>query len=443
MHGRLSISPVGKCQLELMGEFGSLVDRLDEDNKDLSTIHGLVAGGPVTLYDCFWRNGNIGFGTVSRASLHVHEVFRGANLPPEAELRLAKLEAVVDGLDDWLQITGIEAGFELDEAHKVRSAHIRYTPQPKIEWTVPGLHVSIDFAWTAPGGGSLTEAKITHQAGLVVTPEAPLPLEELRQQLYRVVNFFSFATDQTLSVDSLTAFSPQATVQTPKGDEMLAMPVFYESTTAPSQANVRRDTWLFSFKDVSDRMQRMLTRWLAHHEEVAPAFNLFFAVRSGRHTYLESAFLSIAQSLETLHDRTSGRTQMPPAEFEALQQRILQSCPDADRDWLKEELRYANKPTLRSRLRSMLEPFESVFGPTKARNELVTQVVNTRNYYTHYDPALAELAARGAALLPLKEKLLALFQLQLLTMLEIDPEQIQRLIKSNRRLRYRLGLDSR
>jgi hypothetical protein len=43
----------------------------------------------------------------------------------------------------------------------------------------------------------------------------------------------------------------------------------------------------------------------------------------------------------------------------------------------------------------------------------------------------------------LKEKLLALFQLQLLDMLEIDREQIQRLIKSNRRLRYRLGLDPR
>jgi hypothetical protein len=379
MHGRLNISEVGKCKLELMGEFGSLVDKIEEDDKDLSTIHGLVEGGPVTLYDCFWQNGNTGFGTVSRATVHVHEVFRGANLPPETDLRLAKLEATIGGLDDWLQITGIEAGFELDEARKVRSAHISYRPQPPIELNLPGLHVTIDFTWSAPGGGSLTEAKITHQARLVVAPEAAMPLEELRQQLYRVVNFFSFATDQTLSVDALRAFSPEAMIETPKGEAMLPLPVFYESSMPPGQVNVQRNTWLFPYKDVSDRLEQLLARWLAHHEDVAPAFNLFFAVRSGRHTYLESAFLSIAQSLETLHDRTSDRTQLPPAEFEALQSRILESCPESDREWLKEKLRYANKPTLRSRLRSMLEPFESVFGPTKVRNELVTKMVNTRN----------------------------------------------------------------
>lgn len=47
--GRLRISEVSKCQPELLGAFGSLVDELNGDDEVLWTIHGLVEGGAVTL----------------------------------------------------------------------------------------------------------------------------------------------------------------------------------------------------------------------------------------------------------------------------------------------------------------------------------------------------------------------------------------------------------
>lgn len=440
--GRLSISEVGKCSLELMGAFGGEAAQFRDEPKDLSTIHGIVQGGPVTLYDCFYLTNNFAFaGAVAVSKLHVATVFRGENLPPENELRFTKLEAAVTGLDDWLQVTGIEAGFEFDTAHKVQSAFIRYVPPPKIELTLPGMRVSFEFAWTAPGGKVKNEAKITHQARLVVVPDAETNFEDLRQQLGRLVNFLSFAVDQTLDVDALFASSPSAMMDVGDGEKPISMPVFYESSTRTRPVNVERYSMLFSYPEVANELQRMLTDWLAHHEALSPAFNLYFAVRAGRHAFLESAFLSIAQGLETLHDRTSSESVEPPEAFAKRVAAIMDTCPEPHREWLEEQLAYANKLSLRKRMQRMLKPFASHFGSADARKDFVSKMVDTRNYLTHYDPALATRAARRDELRPLVSKLEALFQLHLSLLVGIDATRIEKMIASNRKLRWRLGLD--
>ena len=67
-------------------------------------------------------------------------------------------------------------------------------------------------------------------------------------------------------------------------------------------------------------------------------------------------------------------------------------------------------------------------------------MVDTRNYLTHYDPALAARAAKHGDLLPLVSKLEALFQLHLPLLVGIDQSRIDALVASNRKLRWRLGM---
>jgi len=439
--GRLRISEVGKCSLELLDLFGGETAIFRDTPHDLTTIHGIVQGGTVTLYDCFYLNRNYGFGTAAVSKLHVGNVFRGAHLPPEDHVRVVRLEAVIAGLDEWLQISGIESGYELDTEHKVKSAFIRYVPPPNIELALPGLQVTFEFAWTAPGGNAQTEAKITHQARLNVIAAIESSFDDISQQLARLVNFLSFAADQTLTIDALYAYSTLATVGTGQERKPIRLQVFYESSTPQRTVTAKRDTMLFTYPDVTDRLERMLTIWMTHHEALSPAFNLYFAVQAGRHTFLESAFLSIAQGLETLHDRTSDEAVEPASVFGAKVKRILATCPEADRGWLTEQLAYANKPSLRARLRCMLKPFASRFGNAKVRKALIDKVVDTQNYLTHYDPDLATRSAQGRELLPLTFKLQALFQLHLLLLVEIDSPRIDSLIASNRKLRYQMGLD--
>lgn len=440
--GRLLVSDIGECSLELMGALGGKEEYFHSESRDLSTIHGAVQCGAVTLYGSFYLNENFAFGGgVAVSRLYVATVFRGATLPPEGELRFSRLEGVIFGLDDWLQITGIDSGFEIDASNKVQSAFIRYIPPPRIELFLPGFRVSFEFFWTAPGGRVKREAKITQEARLVIVPETLATFEDLRQQLGRLVNFLSFATDQTLDVDALYAYSPSATLGAPDGEKPISMQVYYESGARARRAEVDRHSMLFSYPDVSDRLQVLLADWLANYEALSPAFNLYFAVRAGRHAFLESHFLSIAQGLETLHDRTGNETVESPEEFAKRVSAILATCPLLHREWLNEQLAYANKLTLRKRMQRLLSPFSNHFGSAQERKRLIDKMVDTRNYLTHYDPALAARAAHGSNLLPLISKLEALFQLHLLRLTGIEQARIDALVTSNRKLRWRLGME--
>ncbi|MBZ0157931.1 MAG: hypothetical protein K8I29_17170 [Alphaproteobacteria bacterium] len=82
----------------------------------------------------------------------------------------------------------------------------------------------------------------------------------------------------------------------------------------------------------------------------------------------------------------------------------------------------------------MLEPFESLYGDSKARKHFIGKVIDTRNYLTHYDPKLAQQAANGEALWKLCMKLEALFQLHFLRLIGLDAEFIKKLANENHAL---------
>ena len=198
---------------------------------------------------------------------------------------------------------------------------------------------------------------------------------------------------------------------------------------------------LFLYRDVVNEFEEILHRWLKNYETSEPAFNLYFASKSGAHKYLDGNFLSLVQGIETLHRRNSQETPMPEEEFSNLVDTILKNVPNDKKELIKEKLKYANELSLRKRLRKMIEPFRNFFGSSNGRQSFISKVASTRNYLTHYDSKLASEAASGKDLLMLYMKLEALFQLHFLRLIGIKDESISAIVEANRALRYKLGFE--
>ena len=106
---------------------------------------------------------------------------------------------------------------------------------------------------------------------------------------------------------------------------------------------------------------------------------------------------------------------------------------------MAQRLRYANELSLRARLKKLLQPFHQWFGTKKERELLVSRVVDTRNYLTHYDDAATKERADGTQeLYEVYQKLQALFQLQILRHLGFGEESINRMVETNSALREKL-----
>lgn len=392
-------------------------------------IVGIIDSDRITLDECFPKKRNTYLGGVSTATIHAKRAFIGVNYGEGKEVTFSKLTFSVDGLDEWLAISGIK----VEDNWEDRSGSIHHNLPKDIAFNLPnGMELKFTFQHNSslPSIPIVTEAKITQKAYISLISKELRPIDDFLDLVFKLQHFLCFAIDKPVSIDSITGFSNEITREIePK--EKYEIPIKVYDPRRPyseTRPEIYSFHMIFIYEDVADQFEKILTKWLENYEISEPAFNLYFASMSGGHK-LESKFLSLAQGIETLHSRTSQEVQMPKKEFSNLKDEILKAISDDDQKrWIEEKLRYANELSLRKRLKQMLEPFKDLFENSKSRNAFIGKVVDTRNYFTHYDSSLESKAAGGTDLRNLSMKLKALFQLHFLRLIEIDANTIKSIV---------------
>jgi hypothetical protein len=139
---------------------------------------------------------------------------------------------------------------------------------------------------------------------------------------------------------------------------------------------------LFGYDLIAPSSQATMQAWMDLAETIGPSMNLFLSARAGEFSYLNFRFLSMAQAVETFHNRT---------------------CPEQG-DWVK----------LKERLAQLFSAFAKHFGDDATREALIDKIVVTRDYFTHYNPDKEDAAADGEDLWTIYCKLEVLLQLHLL-----------------------------
>jgi hypothetical protein len=129
---------------------------------------------------------------------------------------------------------------------------------------------------------------------------------------------------------------------------------------------------------------------------------------------------------------------MDEAVFKALTENLINQCPEENKEWLSGRLQHGNEPNLRRRIKNIIEPFKTFIGTSQKRDKLITTIVETRNYLTHYDQSLESKAASGRDLWLLCLKMEAIFQLHLLQVLGFTQEEVQSVFDHSDELQKKL-----
>jgi hypothetical protein len=436
--GTLKLSESGEAELEILGVFGGQATAINNEPK-IKRINGLIEDGKlVTLDKCFYRKRSISFGGISKSIIYVHFVFVGVQYEDGEEIKFSRFRFSVEGLDEWLSISGIK----VEHDWETRGASIIFLPPKQISIKLTeDIDLSFEFEGTFPLISNITEAKVSQKAYMTLTSKKLLPLNAFIHLAFKLNNFLSFAIDQTVSIDFITAFSYELK-QKIKDNKEYEVPVVMYYPSLPFSESVPKVDWhrmLFRYGDIADKIQEILVKWLDAYERIEPAFNLYFASKSGAHKYVDGKFLSLAQGIETFHRRTSDETVMPPTEFNDIVQALSTACPEDKREWLEGRLKYSNELTLRIRLEQMSGPFGSLLGSPGERKALINKIVNTRNFLTHYDKNLKSKAASGSQLLGLCMKMECLFQLHFLKEIGFPEQNIKMIVQNNYPLRQKIG----
>jgi hypothetical protein len=378
----------------------------------------------VTLDDCFYKRIGGGIG-ISKSLIHVGRVFIGVKYD-EGEIPLFNsLTCSVEGIDEWVGISGIE----FDLQHEERATTISYQRPAEVELNLGnGMQLLITFS-LGTRLSRIKEARISQKTYFTLISQEARELDNFTSVVRKITNFLCFAMDQTVSLDSMSATSDNLRQDIGEGKTgTIPIDIYYPSWPYSKDEPDTNESKLFEFKEIQNDAGRIISNWIEAYEQIAPTFNLYFLAKMGMQTYLEARFLALAQGLEAYHRRTSDEKRIDEAEFDELVENLVNQCPEEHREWLSRELKYGNEVNLRKRLRGIINSFKEVIGNRAKRENLINRIVNTRNYLTHYDLSLESKAAKDEELWPLCLKMELLFQLHFLQLIGFSHEQIDSLL---------------
>ena len=435
--GVLTIKNGGDIELEIIGLFRDDIDSLNRDD-DLSRIIGHIEDdGLVTLDDCFYTTKNISFGGISKSKVCANKVFSGVAYDEKEEITFNSLSFSVDCFDDWVRISGIIVDNDWDN----RTASISYSPPENIQIPLNnGMVLEICFSYTLPGFPNITEAKITQRAYLKIKSPSLIPLNKFIEVVYKLVNLMCFAIDDIVTLKNVVASSSEIQREYSNGTKHLVpIKIYYPSL--PFSKKIAKKTWhqmLFNFHTIKTNIQDVINNWLDAYEVIDPALNLYFSVKTGAQKYVDGKFLALAQGLETYHRRTSNDTIMPPSQFDDLVSTLVDGCPKNHIDWLQGRLRHGNEINLGQRIKKTIEPFKDFLGNSNERRKLIRQIVDTRNYLTHYSEDLKDSALTGSELWILCQKMEVIFQLHFLRVIGFNANEIKDVIENSLPMKNKL-----
>ena len=130
---------------------------------------------------------------------------------------------------------------------------------------------------------------------------------------------------------------------------------------------------------------------------------------------------------------------MDEALFNQLTQSLVSYCPDEFKEWLTGRLVTGNEITLTQRIKNIIEPYKEIIGSSKNRGKLISSIVKTRNYLTHYDEKMTLEACEGVKLINLCFKIEAIFQLHMLQMLGFTHSEILSIFKNSESLKFKIS----
>ena len=447
--GNLHISEAGEVTLNLVHRPSAADPRMLHSTTPLGEeaprILGIVDNNAITLQRCaaiedpyYWIRIIEGYVSVSR--FRVGAAFIGTPFPDAEPISFSRVDCSFESLGEWFSISGFRPEIKSDSEPADWSLH--YAQPDNILVTLPG-DIRLDFvfypSFALPDYKvSELSSGISQQIHISLHSERLLPFIEFFNILHKVQTFLCLAMNRVPSLEWVKGYSKD---KLDKWKREIPTDIFYDDQMRGDQ-KVTYASMVYMYRDISEDFKSAILKWFENYEKIQPAFGLYLSSRIGAHRYLNGIFLSLVQSLETLHRRTTSDTVMEVDEFDKLRTSIVSAAPVERREFIDAKLEYANEISLRRRMKQLVFPFRDLFGTSSERNSLIRKIVHLRNYLTHYDEA-GEVEAKNIIdhdLYDICLKMDALLQLQFMQYAGMGVDKIKSLACTSRALRLRLAL---
>jgi len=374
--------------------------------------------------------------------LSARMAYIGAHFTDPQEIQFHKARVQYSHLPDWVRLSGFHMQYAVRNQVGLDKYELTYTLPEEVKATTAKGAVSVTCAFHTRDD-LLGEVNLRQSVSVRIEAQEAQPFDGwISQFIYPLQNFLSLATARPNSIFDLVVYSEQKTVNGPNGNVELPIEVVFRTVfhEAKPHKPLFPDDMLFTLQDVRDDFSEVIGRWLEVADELESVCNLFFSVQYKPEMYLEQRFLSMVRAAESYHRRRFSNQVLSEEEHRNRVDYVLAQTPEKYRNWLAEQLQYSNEPSLRRRIKELINTADEVVSPLiPDRKSFIQKIVDTRNFLTHYDPSLRDRAARGAELYQYTQTLSFLVQMCFLRELGLSSQRCVELFRRNQPYLFAMG----
>lgn len=437
--GICSCSIKGRIELSILGAFtDELRQSIPPDPSEFEKILGISENGqPVTLLSCFIKNWSFNLSGIPKYTIHVHILLIGVSFEKDEQVKFDSINFHSEVIDQWFGITGLYTNLDFKSEEIV----IKYKRPSGFKCQLSnGYTLSMDFAWKGPSSRKINKAEITQKCYLKLRAPQKIPLKEFIVLLNRINNLISFCVDQISPLSEVKAYADDLTQLINGKSYEVPIDIYFESSISGKVklSEARSPFSFIPYKAMESSFGEYVSRWLKLYDNVAPSLNLFFIAKSDRDIYLDNRFLILIQGLESFHRRTSNITELSQKVYNEMGEKLLASVTGNAQKWVRKKLEYGNEPSLRTRIKNLLTNYEKLFGSKKTCKQIVNDIVNTRNYLTHYDSKLKSKSCSGGKLYSLCLILEILYQVKIASHIGFNNNEIFKLCEESQNINRKI-----
>ena len=426
--GTLHFNPKEDPRLELTGSFTDVKDIMKISRWGI-VLGFTVTGKKVTLLNCLATRTHLHMPGIPTSEILPGVVFLGSHFPRIDQILFDTVSFRYSLLDEWLGISG----FKIERTWEQKETIITYKHPDPIDTKIHDeLSIVIGFTVTAPISAS-TEANIIQTSEIQIKPSGPKDFDFYQSVNRDIHNLLSLAT--------LRRVHPIYIKGTVSNE---IIDIFYKNIFYyPDESKIKTPfDFLFSYTDIKDCFDDFLRRWFETSRLFESVHNLYFGTIHSSKMYMEHKFLSLCQAIEAYHRRVSpGIYQSRDNFMKEIYPALIDAIPDGtDKNYkesIKARLKYLNEFSLRKRLREIIEAHEEVLSILIPKpKKIIGTIVETRNFFTHYDDDLKQNSLDGEKLYLASERLKFMIEVCFLYQLGFSHEKMKHLIDKTQRYNY-------
>lgn len=353
-------------------------------------------------------------------------LFLGCHFINEESITFNRISLKFSKLDSWIQIHG----FNATDTDGLFS--ISYTPPETITVEInENLSLSIFFGVShSISTSSKREETISQSISIQLATNNEFNFFEFLKLIQHLRNFLSLGIMGPEYITSMTGFSNEFLEGSEESRIERSIFIYYAQGDLPDTSFVNETNMLFTFRQIQNNFETYIRKWFERIETFEMVGNVYFGTMYNSNSYLHEKFLSIVSALESFHRIFRDGTIWDNEHFEAIKTKLVESVAAEDREEIRTRFRYANEPYLRRRLRSIIDEFQFFLGNESGFNaSFIGLVVDTRNYYTHYDLELRNNIIENQRLPRFIARLRILMEAAFLSELGFEQETIANLMR--------------